>query len=306
MRRGILLIVGVVTAYFAIITLLFFRGIPSTEQYAILVGADLPIGIILLLAQRALETPEKPEHILKHYGEINDRIFKKWAAQCNCETRQFFYDWGRGGFGNQSYNLMEQAAIPIFYQPYPPPKEEDYEWFQRAMRHLKARRYHKLLDLIHKMENEAYRWNMDKDQWLHKIRTGISTIMTKYPLRSEGEFYSEADIESAILAWGSVEIKDDKIVYTSQAIKAFKSGAIGGVIARIADSTIRNLVLGEIRLLIAQNSARTVGGSMPYLLKERNKFLEMIIHEIEGSRHLDGNCDVEDPSHPLDKESPKW
>lgn len=294
MKRGSLFVIVAVVGYLFVVVALFFRGIPTTEELLILVAADLPIGLILLAAQKALESHEQPEYIKKHYTELKDRIFKKWASQTTYESRQWVMDWG---FGN---NVAREAPTPIFYQALPITPKEDAEWRERALRHLRARRYRKLRRVMDKMKERENELNKKQAYWFDRICGDINVILTKYPLHLEGEFYNEKGIRLAILAWGACSIEDDKIVFGGESRKEPLT------LACVKDATKRDLVLGELRLVQDRYRARPVEMEMDWLFKERNAFLGRIITEIENSHLLDGECDIEDPSHPLDRKLPKW
>lgn len=248
------------------------------------------------------EEEEKPQRILQHYNDINDRVFKKWLKQdsaksCYCILQTESH---QGIMEIITARIPEfQAPIPIFYQVFPP--GEDLEWTVRAFRHLTARRYRKMMKVIQHILRLEGKHNEEMFVLLNNIQNDVNQLTLEYPLVSENENYQKVIMISAILQLAQPEIDGTRIVV--------RSGDENRVLATINDAAIRRLVLGKLQLLLRKYSSRRISGAdmeVPRLLEVRNNYVGRIIHEIEANHLLEGKCDYEDPSQPIAESVPEW
>jgi hypothetical protein len=259
-------------------------------SFVLIAAGGIPPVISAVRKRGETVEGEKPERILQHYREINERVFKKWVQQTSPMSTLWVMD---GGWGSLA---ARQSPVPIFYRV--PNSSEDPEWIVRAMRHLEARRYKKLMKVIRQIVALEEKYNIEKAEWFDRITFDVKALTTKYPILNPGDSYNEEMIMATILEISYPEVKGEKI--------GAKVRMRGETLASIKDPTIRNLVLGEIRILVSKYNPRKVGWDMERLLEDRNKFLKKVIHEVETNHLLEGKCDYEDPSQPVHQSTPKW
>ncbi len=236
---------------------------------------------------------EKPERIVQHYHDISEKVFKKWTQEKTGKSRYCIIGSLAAGIP------LREAPLPIFYRV--PQSEVELEWTVRALRHLAARRYRKLAKVVRKIQEVQDAHNKMALQWFDKIQGDVASLTLKYPLGSQNENYQSSVMVASIIDRAHPMIHGSNIMVV-----------IGGdhnTLASINDTTIRTLVMGEMRLLIQKYNARAISSAewdIPKLLEIRNDYLNRIIHEIEANHLLEGKCDFEDPSQPIHQSTPKW